>query len=100
MKREVDVYSLFVGRLCARVGGGIAQINVYLEYFCGYHDCYLLNIDLEYFHENHDCYCLLGFRRGGGVQFFAGRGFRLVFFVVLNVVWALLNCGLRCSLCL
>ena len=98
MKREVDVYSLFVGRLCARVGGGIAQINVYLEYFCGYHDCYLLNIDLEYFHENHDCYCLLGFRRG--VQFFAGRGFRLVFFVVLNVVWALLNCGLRCSLCL
>ena len=49
MKREVDVYSLFVGRLCARVGGGIAQINVYLEYFCRYHDCYLLNIDLEYF---------------------------------------------------
>ena len=65
MKREVDAHSLFVGRLCARVGGGIAQINVYLEYFCGY-DYYHLNVDLEYFHEHHDCYCLLSFRRGGG----------------------------------
>ena len=55
MKREVDAHSLFVGRLCARVGGGIAQINVYLEYFCGYHDFYHLNVDLEYFHEHHDC---------------------------------------------